>query len=357
MALNWKGGWTSNLGVSDMTYYKDDVVDHNNVMYIVTANSVPIGSPAPSLDMSKWDTVVSGAIGTSGSSGTSGTSGSSPIGTAKVYTSGTAGTSWTFTHNLGTLNPIVQVWGTNGKVVIPQEIVSVDTNTIKIEFPELVAGKATIGNGYSGTSGTSGTRGTSGTSGFGVPTGGTSGQVLVKNSGTSGDVSWAILNTDGWSTGEATTITAITTNPTKPTVKISDYTRYKVTGRNAASVQFKLAYTSNTGFNNGSGQYLFKLPTGISFDTSIHPLYTGDTSSILVNNATISTLAYALPTFGIISNDAADTATSVTIVPYSATTYRVIYGWGTAETTITSSAFNPIGNTRTYSWQFDITTA
>jgi hypothetical protein len=197
MALNWKGGWISALGVSDMTYYKDDVVDHNNVMYIVTANSVPIGSPAPGLDMSKWDTVVSGAIGTSGSSGTSGTSGSSPIGTAKVYTSGTAGTSWTFTHNLGTLNPIVQVWGTNGKVVIPEEIVSVDANTIKIEFPELVAGKATIGNGYSGTSGTSGTRGTSGTSGFGVPTGGTSGQILQKVDGTNYNTQWTTLYSEG----------------------------------------------------------------------------------------------------------------------------------------------------------------
>jgi hypothetical protein len=275
MALNWKGGWISALGVSDMTYYKDDVVDHNNVMYIVTATSVPIGSPAPGLDMSKWDTVVSGAIGTSGSSGTSGTSGSSPIGTAKVYTSGTAGTSWTFTHNLGTLNPIVQVWGTNGKVVIPQEIVSVDTNTIKIEFPELVAGKATIGNGYSGTSGTSGTRGTSGssgTSGFGVATGGTSGQILAKVNNTSGNTQWvdngaqatylsvgknvtaqnvsALARLTNWDTP----ITSINAGEWNGTTGIFTATKagvYRVT------CQFQLAGIAQTA-GNGIGAYIYK---------------------------------------------------------------------------------------------------
>jgi hypothetical protein len=107
MAIVWKGGWTSDgNGLSDTTYYEDEVVSHLNVSYIAKAE-VAIGSPVPSSDMSNWDTFVSGAIGTSG------------------------------------------------------------------------------------TSGTSGTTGTSGTSGFGVPTGGTSGQILVKNSSTSGDASWA----------------------------------------------------------------------------------------------------------------------------------------------------------------------
>ena len=350
--------WTFNHGLGTVTPLVQ--VYDTSGRQLLPANIISVDSANTKVEfaaLTAGTLVVSN--GYSGSSGTSGTSGINGISQGVFYTQGTAGTSWTINHGLNNYIPIVQVYDADNKMIIPKDITLTSQNTVTVSFTTAQAGKAVVTNGdgnVNGTSGTSGTTGTSGSSGFGVPTGGTSGQVLVKNSGTSGDVSWAILNTDGWSTGEATTITAITTNPTKPTVKISDYTRYKVTGRNAASIQFKLSYTSNTGFNNGSGQYLFKLPTGISFDTTIHPIYTGDTSSILVNNATISALAYALPTFGVISNDAADTATSVTIVPYSATTYRVIYGWGTAETTITSSAYNPIGNTRTYSWQFDITT-
>jgi hypothetical protein len=165
------------------------------------------------------------------------------------------------------------------------------------------------------------------------------------------------VNINGWSTGEATTITAVTTNPTKPTTRIQDYTRYKITGNKSATVQFILSYTSNTGFNNGSGQYIYKLPTGISFDTTIHPTYTGDNSSTLVNNATITTMAYGIPAFGNITNDGIDMVTNISIIPYSSTTYRVVYGWGTAESTIISSAFNRMETNRITTWQFDITTA
>ena len=281
----WKGGWSSTFGVSDMTYYKNEVVSYNNISYIVTANSIAIGSPNPTQDMAKWNTFVSGAIGTSGTSGingtagssgtsgispigdlrlftagtagtswtfthnlgtprpivqvwgtsgqvivpaeitslsntqiqidfpeavagtatigngysgtsgTSGTSGISPIGSAQIFTAGTAGTSWTFTHNLATPRPIVQVWNTSGSVIIPSQILSINDNTVTIDFPVAVAGTATIGNGFSGTSGTTGTSGSSGTSGVGVPTGGTSGQFLVKNSSTSGDMSWTTFDT------------------------------------------------------------------------------------------------------------------------------------------------------------------
>lgn len=275
--IKWKGGWSSTFGVSDMTYYRNDVVSYDNITYIVTAVSVAIGSPNPTQDMGNWDTFVSGAEGTSGisgingtsgtsgispigdlrlftagtagtswtfthnlgtprpivqvwgtsgqvivpaeitslsntqiridfpeavagtatigngysgTSGTSGTSGISPIGTARIFTAGTAGTSWTFAHNLATPRPIVQVWNTSGAVIIPSQIRSINDNTVTLEFPVAVAGTATIGNGFSGTSGTTGTSGSSGTSGIGVPTGGTSGQFLVKNSSTSGDMSW-----------------------------------------------------------------------------------------------------------------------------------------------------------------------
>jgi hypothetical protein len=54
-------------------------------------------------------------------------------------------------------------------------------------------------------------------------------------------------------------------------------------------------------------------------------------------------------------NDAVDTSTNITIIPYTATTYRVVYGWGTGENTIISSGVGTIGGVRMFSWQFDIT--
>jgi hypothetical protein len=93
---------------------------------------------------------------------------------------------------------LVQVYDTVNRQIIPSEITIIDGNTVKVDFEENTAGTVIVSSGYSGTSGTRGTSGssgtsgsgTSGTSGFGVPTGGTSGQTLIKNSSTSGDTSW-----------------------------------------------------------------------------------------------------------------------------------------------------------------------
>jgi hypothetical protein len=98
MAIIWKGGWTSDgNGLSDTTYYEDEVVSHLNVSYIAKAE-VAIGSPVPSSDMGNWDTFVSGAMGTSGTSGNTG-----PQGLAGA--DGTHGTSGTSGNNGQTLSP------------------------------------------------------------------------------------------------------------------------------------------------------------------------------------------------------------------------------------------------------------
>jgi collagen type VII alpha len=241
-----------------------------------------------------------GENGPAGTGGTSGTSGTSFVGTTKWFTSGTAGTSWTFNHGLGTVSPLVQVYDTSGRQLLPANIISVDSSNTKVEFATLTAGTLVVSNGYSGSSGTSGingisqgkfhtqgtagtswtithglnnyipivqvydadnkmiipkdilltdqntvtvnfttaqtgkavvtngdgnvngTSGTSGTSGIGLPTGGTSGQLLVKNSNTSGDVSWAdpfnvptvifARNTSGQTIGNNVIPTTVITN-------------------------------------------------------------------------------------------------------------------------------------------------
>jgi hypothetical protein len=126
----------------------------------------------------------------SGTSGTTGTSGTSAISKGVFHTQGTAGTSWTVNHNLNNLMPIVQVYDSSNKMIIPGEIILTNANTATITFPTAQTGKVVVVNGDGNVNGTSGTTGTSGTSGIGFPGGGTSGQILVKNSTTSGDASW-----------------------------------------------------------------------------------------------------------------------------------------------------------------------
>jgi hypothetical protein len=165
------------------------------------------------------------------------------------------------------------------------------------------------------------------------------------------------INTDGWSANNPTSISAVTTAPTKPTNRIIDYSRYKITGNKSATVYFNLSYLDTSGVNNGNGQYIFNLPPGINFDTSVHPLYSADNSSTGVDNGTIQMIVYSIPACGYLFNNGVDASERIIIVPYTSTSYRVVYGWGTGENTIISSNYSNVTNTRAYKWQFDIVTA
>jgi hypothetical protein len=56
-------------------------------------------------------------------------------------------TTWSFTHNMGTRNPIVQVYDTNYKQIIPNDIVGIDGSTAEIRFDYAQAGYAVMSNG------------------------------------------------------------------------------------------------------------------------------------------------------------------------------------------------------------------
>jgi hypothetical protein len=64
----------------------------------------------------------------------------------------TLAATWSFNHNLGQKYPIVQVFDTYGKVIIPSEIIMVDTSTTTITFPSAQSGKAiaSLGTGPGG---------------------------------------------------------------------------------------------------------------------------------------------------------------------------------------------------------------
>jgi hypothetical protein len=54
---------------------------------------------------------------------------------------------WSFTHNLNTRNPIVQVYGIDYKQIIPNDIVGVDANTAEVRFDYATTGYAVMSNG------------------------------------------------------------------------------------------------------------------------------------------------------------------------------------------------------------------
>lgn len=67
--------------------------------------------------------------------------------THSVHTQTTASVTWTVTHNLNNETPGVTVWDSTKKVVIPQEIASVNANSLTITFPVSQSGYALISNG------------------------------------------------------------------------------------------------------------------------------------------------------------------------------------------------------------------
>jgi hypothetical protein len=54
---------------------------------------------------------------------------------------------WSFTHNMGTRNPIVQVYGTDYKQLLPNDVVGIDGSTVEVRFDYAESGYAVLSNG------------------------------------------------------------------------------------------------------------------------------------------------------------------------------------------------------------------
>ena len=54
---------------------------------------------------------------------------------------------WSFTHNMGTRNPIVQVYGSDYKQLMPNDIVGIDGSTVEVRFDYATTGYAILSNG------------------------------------------------------------------------------------------------------------------------------------------------------------------------------------------------------------------
>lgn len=58
-----------------------------------------------------------------------------------------AATTWSFTHNLNTINPIVQVYDLTNAQIIPNQIVGMNNSTVEVRFDYAQAGYAVASNG------------------------------------------------------------------------------------------------------------------------------------------------------------------------------------------------------------------
>lgn len=112
------------------------------------------------------------------------------------------------------------------------------------------------------------------------------------------------------------TIGATTTAPTKGTTAVDRIVHSRVENRLIAEYQ----YQQSSGGSAGSGDYLFTLPFGLSFDSSIVGFYTGASpNSTDISKAVVG---YALP------SDGSTISYTSALVAYDATRFRVLAMWG-----------------------------
>jgi len=141
------------------------------------------------------------------------------------------------------------------------------------------------------------------------------------------------------------TISATTTAPTTGTRSV-DRT-FAVDNGATKKIYLQLGYEGSAA---GSGDYLFSLPTGITFNTNAgyNPIYTG----VLWTPTHASMATYIIPLQGGIIVPGA-WSQSAFVIPYSSTQYRIIFAWG-GSLGWWSSAFFQFVSSTSFSGSFDI---
>ena len=154
--------------------------------------------------------------------------------------------------------------------------------------------------------------------------------VVSQSSGVGSEIltttSTNILATPAWTSAGPITLTATTTNPTKGTTT-SDNISYRRLGEKQWEIVMTYNQSSNTGYAQGTGDYLITLPNGLSFDTTLpsQPIYTSN-----VGTNTWAHNAYVIPNCnGLITNNTV--GGHLFPMVYSATKFRILtltYGSG-----------------------------
>ena len=156
-----------------------------------------------------------------------------------------------------------------------------------------------------------------------------------------------------WTSAGTIQAVGLTGTTSAPTIGTS--TRNNVSYRQLGAKEWEVAValdSATTGAAAGSGDYLFTLPNGLSFDTTVpwQPIYTANVGSSVWNH-----YRYVIPSStGVMTNNATASAT-LNVMIYSATKYRILapiigsgyYCWGSSWYQLGSS---PVGMSLTFSF-------
>lgn len=123
---------------------------------------------------------------------------------------------------------------------------------------------------------------------------------------------WTRIGNDGWSIPAPITISAVTTAPTKGTI-VYDNVRYIKTSETSYELTYN--YAQSTTGTAGSGDYLFSLPAGLSFGSSVLTT-NASTYEAIINRAIIGS--------GIMGTTDNSRFRAVAIVPYDSTRFRLL---------------------------------
>jgi hypothetical protein len=119
---------------------------------------------------------------------------------------------------------------------------------------------------------------------------------------------------------ETTTITGFVSNPTKGVVA-NDYIKYRAINSKEYMIEMFYNQTSGTGATAGSGSYLFKLPTGLTFSSSIYNYYTIDGGNISAYTDVAKCNRAMKQFYGTVTT--AGSMADIYVMPYDTTRFRI----------------------------------
>ncbi len=149
---------------------------------------------------------------------------------------------------------------------------------------------------------------------------------------------WTRMENDRWSTPATLTISAISTAPTKGTI-VYDKVSYRRTSETTYEVAYN--YAQSTPGTAGSGDYLFSLPSGLSFGNGVLTT-NSSTYETVINSAIIGNGFYG---------DTGGRFRPLAIIPYNSTKFRIVVMNNAFDGQIVGSAALPF-NTDGISFKF-----
>ena len=123
------------------------------------------------------------------------------------------------------------------------------------------------------------------------------------------------IDSQEWISAGPITIGAVTTAPTKGTTRTYDNVRYRKINSTTYELEYKYAQVGITGAAAGDGSYLFSLPAGITWGSSV--LLSPAADSL------ITSMNKSIPTAGQILNGSNQQRLLI-VVPYNSTQFRMI---------------------------------